>query len=87
MGKKGKMKRRNALKLFGTLFICLMGGPVMADKKNYQTENGALLFSDILAQPTNYELEEEGIKQIIINRKSGKKIIVLFSDICDALET
>ena len=77
------MERRNALKLFGILFVCLAeGGPVMAETTT--TTTGAIKVPE---WTRSYQFHEEGIEQIIIIRKNGKKIIVPFSDICDALET
>lgn len=92
------MDRRNALKLFGTLFVCLAGvssqagdkTPVEIGKKidESATATDKLKFTDkpeLL--PMNYSFTEEGMGSIIIERKNGKRIEVPFSDICDALET
>jgi len=74
------INRRNALRLFGSLFVCLAGRVVLAQEKT------ALQFRDDLDIPSDYIFNEEGMGNIIIERKNGKKIIVPFSDIVDALE-
>jgi len=79
------MDRETALKILGTLIICLGGSPIMKPKDNVTTDD-ALCFTDIFSQPTDYIFEEEGIGNIIIKRKDGNKIIVPFSDIINALE-
>jgi len=81
---RGNMDRCSALKIFGALFVYLAGDTIMEDKKNSQAKGNGLQSSDVWTQ---IEFNEEKITQIIINRKSGKQIIVPFNDICDALET
>jgi len=78
------MDRRKALKIFGALFVCLAGHPVLAN-----TNKDSLFLSDAVLgfEPTSYTFSEAGIKDIIIERKNGKRIVVPFSDIVDALET
>jgi len=83
------MDRRKALKLFGILFACLVGRPVLA--KELKIENGTEVTHDFLIlrdsnKPIDYVFEENGIGNIIIERKNGTKIEVPFSDICDALQ-
>jgi len=73
------MERRKVLKLFGALFVCFAGHSVLADTK----KQGAIKWNPL---PQDYYFTEKGMGDIIIERKNGNKIIVPFSDICDALE-
>ena len=78
------MDRRNALKLFGALFVCLAGHPVHAE--DLIVDSGTMKMSgDWLSRPTDYTFNEEGIGNIVIERKDGTRLIVPFSDIVEAL--
>ena len=83
------MKRRSALKLLGTLLVCLGGRAVMADESiiyDDNTSSGDFLSKYQKPTISDYIFYEEGMGNIIIKRKDGTKIEVPFSDICDALE-
>jgi hypothetical protein len=75
------MTRRKALKIFGALFVCLAGRTTVEAK-----EMTDVTLSNPWAQPTTYTFSEGGIKDIIIEKKDGSKLIVPFSDIVEALE-
>jgi len=78
------MDRRNALKIFGMLFVCLAGRPVLADTEkgdNFLTSAATPFF-----EPTNYHFSEKGMGNIIIERKNGKMIVIPFADIIEALD-
>lgn len=76
------MTRRNALKLFGAFIACLTGRTIVEAS---ETKNGLVFFTDTWNQPTTYILSEAGIKEIIIEKKDGEKLVVPFSDIVEAL--
>ncbi len=78
------MNRRKALKIFGALFVVLAGRPVEAKQLAKSSEH--LFDVSRWTQPVDYHFSEAGMGDIIIERKSGKKIVVPFSEICDALE-
>jgi len=74
------MDRRTALKLFGTLFVCLAGQSVKAE------EIGKLVFKNPSSDPVNYYFSEKGMGDITIKRKDGSEVKVPFKDIVDALK-
>ncbi len=76
------MNRRNALRLFGALLVCLAGRGVA--RAGNETSD-ALEFRDF-SGPMDYIFHEEGIGDIIIECKDGSKIITPFSDIVEALK-
>ena len=72
------MNRRNALKILGALFICLAGTPIQTsdDKKKSVDQEDANDFFDYSAwvdKPIDYVFTEEGMGNIIIERKNGKR--------------
>jgi len=74
------MDRRIALKIFGALFVCLAGHPILRAAENL---NASTLQ---LSHPMDYIFSEEGMGNIIIECKDGSELIVPFSDIIDALK-
>ena len=77
------MDRRKALKMFGTLFICLAGHPVISSANAIDDE---LSLFQLLNKPVDYHFSEEGMGNIIIECKDGTELIVPFSDIVEALK-
>lgn len=73
------MKRRNALKAIGVLLLCV-GGRAEVEAK--MSEANLSSWED---QPINYIFEEGSIKNLIIERKNGKDLIIPFSEIVEAL--
>lgn len=47
---------------------------------------GELTLNDWSNIPMSFNFTEEGIDDIIIERKNGKKIVIPFSELLDALE-
>lgn len=63
--------------------MCIFLGGKMTDKK----QDGELLFNpDHYMLPTNFVFSEEGIGDIFIDKKDGKRITISFSDVIKALE-
>jgi hypothetical protein len=72
------MNRRKALKIFGAIFVCLAGRPVAR-------AGDRLGLNHDLSKPTDYVFCEQGIGNIIIERRNGAKIVIPFSEIVEAL--
>jgi len=78
------MTRRNALKMFGALFVCLAG---RATVEASEIKDGSMVFQDDLwSKPLTYTFSEKGIKEIVIEKSDGGRVVVPFSDIIEALE-
>ena len=93
------MNRRIALKLLGAVVVGFAGTWVHAEtvKDNLPLEtldckdgvcgedsNSTISYNQ---GPQDISFGEEGIRNIIIERKNGKVITIPFSEICDALES
>jgi len=78
------MNRRNALKIFGTLVVCLAGKSIIITDITRAGEK--LDPPNILMGPMDYSFTEKGIRNIIIEKIDGKKLIIPFSEIVKALE-
>jgi len=75
-----KIDRRAALKLLGTIIVCLGGRPVRAE------EIGTVkLDQPSWLEASSFQFDEGGLKDIIIIRKDKKEIKIPFSEIADAL--
>lgn len=78
------MKRRNALKLLGSLIVCLGGTAQAVEKDALKITTGDLDWW--VPKPINYTFHAPGINNIIIERIDKPDIIVPFSEIIDALD-
>jgi len=76
------MKKDTAKKLLGIIVACVGGEPKMDDpgQSNLSTWAG------VITPPTSFHFLEDGIKDIIIFKKDGTKLIIPFSEIIEALE-
>ena len=80
------MNRRIALKLLGAVAVGFVGSWVSAETvKDELTLTDSVIH--LITGPQDVTFGEEGIRNIIIERKSGKVITIPFSEICDALES
>lgn len=70
------MERRSALKLLGTLFVCLTGMAVAKEEDIISIE----------PTPLNYIFHQNGINNIIINCVDGTELVVPFADIVKAIK-
>lgn len=78
------MNRRKVLKIFGALFVCLAGKAKLQEESKVDC---SIKFKPGFLRPKSYTFYEEGIKEIIIEKKDGTSLIVPFSDIVKALES
>jgi len=76
------MDRRKALSLMGIMSGAFIAKWSRADTTT-ESKYWKLSFSSL---PKSIFFEEDGLKDIIIERSNGKKIIISFSEVFDALE-
>jgi len=82
------MKRRRALKIFGALFIALVGGPAPRKASPKEKKGEGLIDWGSLpdySKPMNYIFKEAGMGKIIVEKEDGLEISVPFSDITEAM--
>ena len=72
-----KINKKQALKLLG--LICICQGGRMNNKTFIDT---GLAFSQLC----DWHFSEEGIRNLIIEKKDGSQVVIPFSDIVKALE-
>ena len=80
------MDRRNALRMMGTLVVCMAGVPTVEAVTNDDSGVADMDWWKAPIGPTSYTFTAEGIKDIIIEKRDGGKIVIPFDDIVEALE-
>ncbi len=81
------MTRRSALKLLGVLVACLGGKAVAGGTASIRQVPKEELDSTWAIEPRmNFYLHEDSVKEIVIERRDGYRLVIPFSDIVDALD-
>ena len=75
------MNRRNALRILGSMCVCLLGKPAVVYAELLKGNN--ITFNTDFA--TDFTLCETGIRNIIIQKRDGTKLIIPFCEIVKAL--